>query len=112
MDKKQVIAALGSLAHESRLDIFRYLIQKGIEGASAGQIAAKLRLPSATLSFHLSALKQAGMITARRRSRTILYVASYNNMNGVMAYLLENCCSGTPEECAELISMEVVRRRR
>jgi DNA-binding transcriptional ArsR family regulator len=111
MNKAQVIDALCALAHESRLDIFRYLIQKGFTGAAAGQIAGKLRLPSATLSFHLSVLKQAGLIVARRESRSIIYSASFDSMNSLMAYLLSNCCGGVPEACAELISLDAAKGR-
>ncbi len=111
MEKSDVIAALNALAHESRLDIFRYLIQKGIEGSAAGQIAAKLGLPSATLSFHLSALKQAGLIDARRQSRKIIYSANFSSMNSLMAYLLENCCRGIPEQCADLVAMGAIKGR-
>ena len=111
MSKSEVIDALCALAHESRLDIFRYLIQKGFTGAAAGQIAAKLRLPSATLSFHLSVLKQAGLVVARRESRSMIYSASFDSMNALMAYLLSNCCGGVPEACAELISLDVAKQR-
>ncbi len=111
MSKPEVIDALCALAHESRLDIFRYLIQKGFTGAAAGQIAGKLRLPSATLSFHLSALKQAGLVVARRESRSIIYSASFDSMNALVAYLLSNCCGGVPEACAELISLDAAKGR-
>ncbi len=112
MDKADAIAALCALAHETRLDVFRYLMQKGLAGAPAGQIAAKLGLPSATLSFHLSALKQAGLVSARRQSRSIIYSADYANMNLLMAYLLENCCRGMPDECAELITLAAAHKHK
>lgn len=111
MKKSDVIAALNALAHESRLDIFRYLIRKGIEGSAAGQIAAKLDLPSATLSFHLSALKQARLVSARRQSRSIIYSANFASMNELLAYLLENCCRGVPNQRGELVTLGAAKRR-
>jgi DNA-binding transcriptional ArsR family regulator len=94
MEKVHVIAALGALAQESRLDVFRLLVQAGPEGLPAGQIAERLNLPSATLSFHLSQLKHAGLVTFRRQSRSLIYVAEYTAMNDLLAFLTENCCGG------------------
>ncbi len=88
------ITALAALAQESRLDIFRLLVQAGPDGVPAGQIAERLNLPGATLSFHLSQLKHAGLITFRRESRSLIYAAEYAAMNDLLAYLTENCCQG------------------
>ena len=100
MDKSRAIAVLAALAQETRLDIFRLLVEAGREGLPAGQIGARLGLPSATLSFHLSQLKHAGLVTVRRESRSLIYAAEYDTMNSLLAYLTENCCRGDPSACA------------
>lgn len=100
MEKTEALAALAALAHETRLDIFRLLVQAGTEGMPAGRIAARLGLPSATLSFHLNQLKQAGLVTFRRESRSLIYAAAYAAMNGLLAYLTENCCRGDASACS------------
>ncbi|HVN90250.1 MAG TPA: metalloregulator ArsR/SmtB family transcription factor [Candidatus Binataceae bacterium] len=99
MKKSKVIAALGALAQETRLDIFRLLVEKGPEGIPAGEIGERLNLPSPTLSFHLSQLRFAGLIDSRRESRSIIYSANYKAMNEVLGYLSENCCGGRAEAC-------------
>ena len=100
MKKASVIEALGALAQETRLDIFRLLVEKGPEGLPAGEIGERLGQPSPTLSFHLSQLRFAGLIESRRESRSIIYSANYKAMNGLLGYLTENCCGGRPELCA------------
>src|SRR5690242_19148112 len=99
MKKSLVITALGALAQESRLDIFRLLVQRGPEGLPAGEVGERLGLPSATLSFHLNQLRFAGLVTSRRESRSIIYSANFKTMSDVLAYLTENCCGGRPELC-------------
>ena len=99
MEKTDAIAALAALAQESRLDIFRLLVQSGPDGLPAGQIGERLGLPSATLSFHLSQLKQAELVTFRRASRSLIYTAEYTAMNALLAYLTENCCQGDASAC-------------
>jgi len=94
------MAALGALAHESRLDVFRYLMRQGAQGAAAGELAARLGLPGATLSFHLNALRHAHLVRKRRDGRSIIYTADFEAMNAVLAYLTENCCQGQEEDCA------------
>lgn len=100
MEKSDAIAALAALAQESRLDVFRLLVQAGTAGLPAGQIGERLGLPSATLSFHLSQLKQAGLVTCTRKGRSLIYAAEYSAMNGLLAYLTENCCQGDAASCA------------
>jgi len=102
MEKTDVIIALTALAQKTRLDIFRYLVQLGPEGAPAGQIAEALGLPPATLSFHLKTLQHAGLVERQRQSRSLIYAASFARMNSLLAYLTENCCAGDPEHCAAL----------
>ena len=100
MKKSTAAAALGALAQETRLDIFRLLVQKGPEGLPAGEIGERLGQPSPTLSFHLNQLRFAGLVSSRRASRSIIYSANFKAMNDLLAYLTENCCGGRPEICA------------
>jgi DNA-binding transcriptional ArsR family regulator len=96
---RQVIAALGALAHETRLAVFRMLVERGPDGLSAGTIAERLDLPPSSLTFHLQQLTHAGLITQRRLSRQLFYATDFAAMNAVMGYLTENCC-GTGSACA------------
>ena len=93
------VAALSALAQESRLEIFRLLVQAGEGGMPAGKIGEELELPLSTLSFHLSQLKQAGLIGCHREGTTLFYFANYSSMNALMEYLTENCCQGASENC-------------
>jgi len=97
--KNDAIAALGALAQETRLDIFRLLVERGPQGIAAGEIGERLKQPSPTLSFHLNQLRYAGLVSSRRASRSIIYSANFNTMNGLMAYLTQKCCGGHPELC-------------
>jgi ArsR family transcriptional regulator, arsenate/arsenite/antimonite-responsive transcriptional repressor len=97
-----VIGALGALAQETRLDIFRLLIQKGPEGMPAGDIGARLGQPSPTMSFHLNQLRFAGLVSSRRESRSIIYTANFKTMSDLLGYLTENCCGGRGELCAPI----------
>jgi ArsR family transcriptional regulator len=99
MEKSDVLTALAALAQESRLDIYRLLVQAGAGGLPAGQIGEQLGLPSATLAFHLKQLRHAGLVTFTRDGRSLIYAAVYPAMNGLLAYLTENCCQGNPAEC-------------
>ncbi len=91
---------MAALAQESRLDIFRLLVKAGAEGLPVGRIGERLGgMPSATLSFHLNQLRQAGLVTFRREGRSLIYTADYGAMNALMAYLTENCCRGVPAGC-------------
>lgn len=94
MKAPQAVAALGALAHETRLDVFRLLVQRGPDGLSAGTIAEKVKLPPSSLTFHLQQLARAGLVTQRRLSRQLFYAADFAAMNGVVGYLTENCCGG------------------
>ena len=99
MEKTTAIAALAALAQDTRLDIFRLLVAAGADGMPAGQIGAKLGLPSATLSFHLNQLRHALLVKFRRESRSLIYTAAYPVMNDLLAYLTENCCQGDAAAC-------------
>lgn len=92
MDKPAAIAALGALAQETRLDVYRLLVTQGPEGLPAGVIADRLGVLPASLTFHLKELQHARLITQRRLSRQLIYSADYTAMNELLAYLTENCC--------------------
>ena len=96
----QVIEALGALAHEHRLAIFRLLIERGPEGMSAGRIAGRVGLVPSSLTFHLQNLQRAGLITQRRESRQLFYSAAFTAMNALVGYLTENCCAESGSECS------------
>jgi DNA-binding transcriptional ArsR family regulator len=99
MEILNAVKSLAALAQESRLQIFRLLIQAGKSGVPAGRISEVLDLPPSTLSFHLAQLKHAGLVFCRREGRTLFYSANFLAMNGLMAFLTENCCQGQPETC-------------
>ena len=92
MDEKHAIAALGALAQETRLGLFRLLVTCGPAGLPAGMIGERLGVPPSLLSFHLAQLAHAGLITQRRLRRQLIYSADYGSMNALLAYLTENCC--------------------
>lgn len=98
MQSDQAVAALSALAQEHRLAVFRLLVQAGEAGMPAGAIAERLGIPNSSLSFHLAQLARAGLVGQKRQGRSIVYRANYAEMNGLVAYLLENCCAG--EGCA------------
>jgi ArsR family transcriptional regulator len=95
MDAPQAIAGLAALAHDTRLAVFRLLVQRGPDGLPAGVIAQNLGLPPSSLTFHLQQLANAGLVSQRRVTRQIIYATDFSAMNALMAYLTENCCGGT-----------------
>jgi DNA-binding transcriptional ArsR family regulator len=97
MERREVIAGLGALAQETRLDIVRYLVRKGPDGAVAGAIGAQVGVPSATLAFHLNILTGTGLLVRRRSSRNVIYRVDYGRLHNITAYLLDNCCAETGE---------------
>ena len=99
MKTLDAVTALGALAQETRLEIFRLLVQAGERGLAAGSISNRLGLAPPTLSFHLGQLKHAGLATVRRKSRSLIYSAAYDTMNALLGYLTENCCQGDACEC-------------
>lgn len=88
------VEALGALAQEHRLALFRLLVQAGAEGMPAGAIAQELGVPNSSLSFHLAHLTRAGLIQQRREGRWLIYTADYDAMNSLVGFLMENCCGG------------------
>jgi len=95
MESKQAISALEALAHDSRLAIFRALVQAGPGGLTPSVLSEDLGLPPPTLSFHLAQLKQAELVSVTRNGRSLSYAAMYGTMNGLISYLTENCCAGS-----------------
>lgn len=108
MKKSKAVVALGALAQETRLDIFRLLVERGPQGMAAGDIGERLGQPSPTLSFHLTQLRFAGLVTSRRESRSIIYCANFKAMNDLLAYLTQNCCGGRPELCKPMLTAAAV----
>jgi DNA-binding transcriptional ArsR family regulator len=96
MDTKQTLAALSALAQESRLAVFRLLVQVGPEGMAASRIGERLDIAPSSLSFHLKELAHAGLISPRQDGRFIIYSADIDTMNGLIGFLTENCCGGVP----------------
>ena len=92
MDAGVAVAALGALAQDTRLQVFRLLVERGPEGLAAGVIAERLGIPPSSLTFHLQQLLHAGLVTQRRMSRRLIYAADHTTINGLVAYLTENCC--------------------
>ena len=111
VEQKRAIAALGALAQETRLELFRLLVTCGPEGLPAGVIAERLGVQPSSLSFHLAQLTHAGLINQRRLSRQLIYSADYGAMNELMAYLTENCCRGRADKCTP-VKNEPSRARR
>jgi ArsR family transcriptional regulator, arsenate/arsenite/antimonite-responsive transcriptional repressor len=110
METMQALQALSALAQESRLSIFRLLVQAGPGGMAAGAIGEALDLPPATLSFHLAGLTRAGLAQSRQDGRFVIYSASFENMNALVAFLTENCCGGAacgPAACQTATSKGV-----
>lgn len=113
MKTQQAIAALGALAQETRLAIFRLLVERGPDGLAAGAIAERLGVAATTLSFHLQQLMHADLIEQRRESRSLIYSAKFANMTALVGYLTENCCGGAAS-CAPVCAAaeEAPPRRR
>ncbi|MCC7527513.1 MAG: winged helix-turn-helix transcriptional regulator [Candidatus Melainabacteria bacterium] len=99
MKVKNAVRALSALAQESRLEVFKLLVRTGASGLAAGELSERLGLPPATMSFHLKELSNAGLITSRRESRSIIYSADYNHMKALIDFLLENCCADNGGKC-------------
>jgi len=111
METSSAVVALSALAQENRLDVFRLLVQAGPGGLAAGDVADRLEIAPATLSFHLAQLRQAGLLSMRRDGRSLIYSANYEGMNALMAFLTENCCRGAAS-CAVPASIKVKAPRR
>lgn len=99
MKPAQAVKTLAALAQPTRLAIYRLLVAKGPEGVAAGQVAEKLKVAPATLSFHFKTLSHAGLIERRQDGRFIYYAANFAAMNDMVSYLTENCCGGNQDAC-------------
>jgi ArsR family transcriptional regulator len=102
VETSQAIEALAALAQDTRLKVFRLLVEAGPEGLAAGRIGEQLGLPPATLSFHLAQLARAGLAQSRQDGRFVIYSADFQNMNELVGYLTDNCCAG--RSCAPAAS--------
>jgi DNA-binding transcriptional ArsR family regulator len=100
METKHAVEALGALAHEYRLDIYRLLVERGPEGLPAGAIGEAVGLAPSSLTFHLQSLHRAGLIVQRRESRSLIYSVDFAAMNALVGYLTENCCVGSSDSCS------------
>ena len=99
MKKADAVAGLAALAQDSRLDVFRLLVEAGPDGMAAGEVADALGLAPNTLTFHFDRLRAAGLVSVRREGRSMIYAARFETMNALLGYLTENCCGGAPEKC-------------
>lgn len=97
------IDALGALAHDTRLSVFRMLVKVGPNGMIAGAIAEQCSVPPSTMSHHLATLERAGMVQSERESRLIHYRADFTGMRRLLTFLLQDCCQGVPEVCGDLL---------
>src|ERR1700741_4602513 len=109
MEKTDAVAALAALAQNNRLDVYRLLVQAGPEGMPAGAVADALDLAPNTLTFHFDRLRTAGLVTAKREGRSIIYAAKFEQMNALVGFLTENCCGGVP--CTPAAACKTARKR-
>lgn len=101
MEQKTAIDALGALAQDTRLTVFRLLVRQGPNGLNAGEIAERLGVTASTLSHHLANLERAGLLRSWRVQRQIFYAADFEGMRKLLAFLMEDCCQGRPEFCGD-----------
>lgn len=112
MEMKESLAALAALAQEHRLEAFRLLVAAGPAGLAAGELATGLAIAPNSLSFHLDRLRQANLVDVTRQGRSLIYSARYDTMQGLLAYLTENCCGGRPELCGPPLASRLNKHRR
>jgi ArsR family transcriptional regulator, arsenate/arsenite/antimonite-responsive transcriptional repressor len=109
MEIDSAVMALAALAQETRLSIFRLLVEAGPEGISAGRIGETLEVPAATLSFHLKELARAGLVSTRQERQFIYYAVDFERMAQLMTFLTQNCCRGMPEKCLTVVETALGR---
>jgi ArsR family transcriptional regulator len=109
MEIRSAVTALAALAQETRLSIFRLLIEAGPKGISAGRIGERLEVPAATLSFHLKELARAGLVSSRQERQFIYYAVDFERMAELMTFLTQNCCQGMPQECLTVVGTALGR---
>jgi ArsR family transcriptional regulator len=109
MNHKNAVVSLAALAQDSRLAVYRQLVQAGPDGIAAGELAERVGIPANTLSFHLKTLSHARLVEARHSGRFVYYSANYATMNSLLEFLGDNCCGGRP--CAPVASVREPRRQ-
>ncbi len=109
MEIKTAVSTLAALAQETRLAIFRLLVEAGRDGESVGRIGATLTVPGATLSFHLKELARAGLVTTRQERQFIYYAVDFERMAELMTFLTQNCCKGMPRACLTVVETALGR---
>jgi len=109
MEIKTAVTALAALAQETRLSIYRMLVEAGPEGVAAGRIGEALEVPGATLSFHLKELARAGLVSSRQDKQFIYYAVDFERMAELMTFLTQNCCQGMPQECLTVVETALGR---
>jgi ArsR family transcriptional regulator, arsenate/arsenite/antimonite-responsive transcriptional repressor len=107
MHSPEAVTALGALAHEHRLAIYRLLVERGPDGLAAGVIADRLGIAPSSLTFHLQHLQRAGLIVQRRMSRQLIYAADFEQMNALVGFLTENCCGAGNRACPPPVTQAV-----
>lgn len=112
MKSKEAISSLAALAQESRLALYRLLVQRGPEGYAAGDIGERLGVPGPTLSFHLKALAQAGLISARKQGRFLFYSANFERMTALVSFMTEHCCTLASDSAAGCAPPKPAARRK
>ena len=105
MEKDNALQALAALAHDTRLDVFRLLVKVGPDGLAAGEIGEKLGVRQNTMSTNLAILDRAGLVISWRNGRSVRYRANLDGMRGLLGFLMEDCCGGTPDRCAPLLEL-------
>lgn len=103
MDNKQPLAAFAALSQQTRLDVFRLLIKAGTDGLGAGEIGQRLNVRQNTMSANLLVLRTAGLVKTERAGRTIRYFADFSAIQGLLSFLMEECCGGNPALCTPII---------
>jgi DNA-binding transcriptional ArsR family regulator len=104
MELSTAIQALSALGQESRLLVFRLLVRRGPEGLASGDIAEQLNVPANTMSSHLAVLSRAGLVASRKQGRSVIYAIDVVGTRKLLAFLVEDCCKGTPKICQPLIA--------
>jgi ArsR family transcriptional regulator, arsenate/arsenite/antimonite-responsive transcriptional repressor len=104
MELQGAVTALAALAQETRLSIFRLLVEAGPEGMAAGRIGESLKVPAATLSFHLKELSHAGLLSTSQKKQFIYYAVDFGRMAELMTFLTQNCCQGMPQDCLAAVT--------
>ena len=112
MDSGQAVQALAALAHDTRLEVYRMLVEQGPNGLSAGVIADRLGIPPSSLTFHVQHLHRVGLISQRRLSRQLIYAADFDTMNGLVGFLTENCCGRGVAACVPVRSTDAGAKSR